>query len=153
MIVRIMAIVIERLPELAGMSTRERRRLANAVSVPDDFLEQIAVSVDHSPEVGTFHGITSNESRDMIVFSRVYYAFGEQIVQLGRSIQGAVTERRYDVCQRALAVYGSVKSANRPNRKPAVSNAASLRSALGRSGRGRKTTDVQAPDTPVAVKK
>jgi len=151
MIVRIMAIVTERLPELAGTSKAQRRRLATAASVPDEFLEQIAVSIDHSPGMGTVHEITSDEARDMIVFSRVYNAVGEQLVQLGRAVQDVVVERRYDVGQRALGVYGTVKSANRPNRKPAVSNAASLRRALGRSGR-RKTPAAQAPDTPAAIK-
>lgn len=152
MVVRIMAIVTEHLPELAGTSKVERRRIANAASVPDEFLEQVAVSVDNSPEIGTVHELTSDEARDMIVFSRVYNAFGEQIVQIGRAVQGVVTERRYDVGQRALGVYGTVKSANRPNRKPTVSNAASLRRALGRSGR-RKTPAAQAPDTPAAAAK
>ena len=151
MVVRIMAIVTEHLPELAGTSKVERRRIANAASVPDEFLEQIAVSVDNSPGMASIHDLTSDEARDMIVFSRVFNAFGEQIVQLGRAVQGVVTERRYDVGQRALGVYGTVKSANRPNRKPTVSNAASLRRALGRSGR-RKTPAAQAPDTPAAIK-
>jgi hypothetical protein len=151
MVVRIMAIVIERLPELAGTSKAQRRRIANAASVPDEFLEQVAVSIDNSPGMGSVHDLTSDEARDMIVFSRVYYAVGEQIVQLGRAVQDVVTERRYDVGQRALGVYGTVKSANRPNRKPTVSNAASLRRALGRSGR-RKTLAAPAPDAAAANK-
>ena len=152
MVVRIMAIVTERLPELAGTSKAQRRRIANAASVPDEFLEQIAVSVDNSPEIGSVHDITSAEARDMIVFSRVYNAVGEQLMQLGRAVQDVVVERRYDVGQRALGVYGTVKSANRPNRKPTVSNAASLRRALGRSGR-RKTPAAPAPDTPATATK
>jgi len=151
MIVRIMAIVTEHLPELAGTSKVQRRRLANAASVPDEFLEQIAVSIDNSPGMGAVHELSSDEARDMIVFSRVYIAFGEQLVHLGRAVQDVVTERRYDVGHRALGVYGTVKSANRPNRKPTVSNAATLRRALGRSR--RKTPAAQAPDTPAAETK
>ena len=153
MIVRIMAIVTERLPHLTGRTAGELRRVAGVAAVPDDFFEQVAVAVDASPAVGDFHGITSEESRDMIVWSRVYENFADQVIQLGKSIHGVVTERRYDVAQRALAVYGSIKSANRTNSKPAVSNAASLRRALGRSGGRRKATAVQAPDTGIAAKK
>ena len=150
-IVRVTAIIAERLPELMGMSKTQRRRLTNAASVPDEFLEQIAVSIDNSPGMGAVHELTADEARDMIVFSRVYDALGQQMVQLGHGIQDVVLARRYDVGQRALGVYGTVKSANRPNRKPTVSNAATLRRALGRAGR-RKTPAAQPPDAPVAVK-
>ncbi|HEY0142304.1 MAG TPA: hypothetical protein VGF48_15505 [Thermoanaerobaculia bacterium] len=145
MVAKIMAIVVEHLPELAGMSKGQRRRLASVAAIPDEFLEQIAVSVDQSPGVGSIHNLTAAEARDMIVFSRVFNAAGEQLVQLGHSVMGVVTERRYDVGQRALGVYGTVKSANRPNRKPTVSNVAALRRALGRSGGRRKTTDAPTP--------
>ncbi|HEY0140621.1 MAG TPA: hypothetical protein VGF48_06985 [Thermoanaerobaculia bacterium] len=152
MVARVMAILVEYLPELTGISKGQRRRLTNAASVPDEFLEQIAVSVDQSPGVGSIHDLTADEAREMIVFSRVYNAAGEQIVQLGHSVMGVVTERRYDVGQRALGVYGTVKSANRPNRKATVSNVAALRRALGRT-RGRRTAAEPASDTPVAVTK
>ena len=149
MIVRIMAILSERLPELAGKSTGERRRLTNAASVPDEFLEQIGIAVDNSPGASTLHEITSAETRDMIVFSRVYFAFGDQIEQIGRSIKDVVTERRHNLGQRALAVYASMKGANRPGLKPTVSNAAALRRALGRTrGSRRKTADVPVPGAP-----
>ena len=135
MMAQIRAMVLERLPGLGGMSASERRRLLNAASVPDDFLEQVAIAIDGAPDVGAANRITSEESRGAIGFSRVYFAFADQLVQLAQDVTATVLAIRHDIGQRALGVYGTVKSVNRPNRKPAVSNAAALRRALGRSGR------------------
>lgn len=145
MMVQIRAMVLQRLPGLGGMSASERRRLLNAASVPDDFLEQVAIAIDAAPEVGVANRITSEESRGAIAFSRVYFAFADQLVQLAHDVTATVLAIRHDVGQRALGVYGTVKSVNRPNRRPAVSNAAALRRALGRSGRRRAVAKEPAP--------
>jgi hypothetical protein len=74
------------------------------------------------PELGVPNRITSGESREVIGFSRVYFAFADQLVQLVQDVPATVLELRHDGGERALGVYGTVKSVNRPNRKPAVPN-------------------------------
>ena len=106
------------------------------------------MTVDDSPDIGVTHELTSPEVRDTIEFSRVYLAFADQLEELVRNVRATVAERRWNVGQRALGVYGTVKSANRPTRKLAVANAAALRRALGRKGGRRKTPGAAAPDAP-----
>jgi hypothetical protein len=146
MMARIKTIVAERLPGIGETTVTSRRRLNAVSSLGDDFLVQIVVAIDDSPEAGVMNGITTVEVRDIIVFSGEYLKFAEQLETLAKSVRDIVAEKRYDVCQRALGVYGVVKSVRRPNRKPAQSNVAALRRTLGR-GRRRKTVDPPLTDS------
>jgi hypothetical protein len=135
MIERIKAIVRERFQNLVDGSPRSRRRLVGVASVPDEFLEEVSAAIDNTPEAGVMNRITSAEARDMIVYSRVFEAFARQLGRLGRSVSFTVAEQRHDVAQRALGVYGTLKSANRPDRSfDALSSATPLKRALGRGG-------------------
>jgi hypothetical protein len=147
MIVEIEMIVARHLPNLANVSGEVLRRQLSVASVPDDFLEEIAVTIDATPGVGEINLISSTEARDTIPFTRVFHAFAGQLELLARRVRVAVAERRHDVVQRALGVYGTVKGANRPNRKQAIPNVASLRRALGRTGR-RKPAEAESTKKP-----
>jgi hypothetical protein len=146
MITRIKAIVAERLPGIVATTVTNRRRLNSAASLPDDFLVQIIVAIENKPEAGVMNNITTAELRDVIAFSSEYLKFAGELEMIVRSVRAIVAETRYDVCQRALGVYGVVKGIERPNRKPAQSNAKALRLALGR-GRRRKTAEPPPTET------
>lgn len=146
MITRIKAIVAERLPGIGETTVTNRRRLAFTTSVSDDFLVQTIVAIGNTPEAGVMNNITTDELRDVIAFSSEYLKFAGELETVVRSVRAIVAETRDDVCQRALGVYAVVKGIERPNRKPALSNAKALRLALGR-GRRRKTTTEPLTDT------
>ncbi|HEY0156155.1 MAG TPA: hypothetical protein VGF28_02570 [Thermoanaerobaculia bacterium] len=146
MMSRIKGIVAERLPGIVETTVTSRRRFNSVAAVPDDFLEEIVVSIVDTPEAGAMNNITPVELRDIMVFSSVYLKFASRLETLAQSVRNIVAEKRYDVCQRALGVYGVVKGLRRPNRKPAQSNVDKLRRALGR-GRRRKTSEPLLTDS------
>lgn len=137
------AMVIERMPDLTIIPAAERRRLNAVASLPDDFLETIAVTVEETPEVGAPNRLTALEVRDLLVFSRVYYAFADQLEELVQNIRATVLSRRHEVGQRALGVYGIAKSVNRRSGKQFVPNVPTMRRTLGRVG--RKKTEAPVP--------
>jgi hypothetical protein len=65
---------------------------------------------------------------------------------MAQDVTATVLALRHDVGQRALGVYGTVKSVTRPNRELIVSNATALRRGLGRSG--RRKAAVKEPPPP-----
>ena len=138
--------VAGRLPLLENVTTVELRRLVSAASVPDEFLEQIAGTIDNSPVVGVANEITAAEPRDVIEFSRVYFTLADGLEQLSRDVRAVVLKVRHDVGQRALGVYGTVKSINRSNRKQLVSNTTALSRALGRTRRKAKPAKTPPAD-------
>jgi len=148
MVARIQVILQERLPSLGATTAASRRRLTSAASVSDEFLYEVIVALQQSPEAGVLNRITEDEVRDTIEFCAEYITLASQLETIARSVRTVVAEKRYDLGQRALGVYAVMKGVQRPNRKPALSNAAALRRTLGR-GRPRKVTKAVSPgDAP-----
>lgn len=145
------AMLMERIPDLTIIPPKERRRLGSVAAVPDEFLETVAVTVDETPEVGAPSRLTGSEVRDVIAFSRVYYAFADQLEVLVQNIRGTIVARRHDIAQRALGVYGIAKSVNRRNAKQFVPNVPTMRRTLGRVTR-KKTAVPTLPEEEVPPK-
>jgi hypothetical protein len=141
---RILAIVAERLPNVGTATVKDRRRISTVAAIPDDFLLQIVDAIVEKPEAGAMNNITPDEVHDTIAFSSEYVRFAEQMEAIGRNVRAIVASKRFDLGQRALGVYGVFKSVDRPGQ--ALSKATTLRRALGRSGR-RKKSDAPPPLT------
>jgi len=98
--------VAERLPILGNLTTVELRRLVSAASVPDEFLEGIAGTIDNSPVVGVANEIRRGTPRRDRVQPGALHV-GGRLEQLARDVRSVVLKVRHDVGQRALGVYGT----------------------------------------------
>ena len=148
-IVALEAMLRELLPGFTFLPTAQRRRITNAGSVPDDFLEAVAVAVESTPNVAGPIPITPIELRDAILSSRAFLSLADQLELMARGVRETVAERRAEIGKRALATYGVARSANRHlDLSVAVPHFANMRRALGRTGR-KKRPGEPAPTPPI----
>ncbi len=124
-----------------------RRKITTSASVPDSFLEAVAVACVASPHLSEANEITPAELRACITFSRAYKSVANEYVVIARGLLDTVAEHRNSVAQRARRVYSMVKDLNHPEeRELLVPHAEDMRRTLGR---GRpKRVKVPAPGTP-----
>lgn len=129
-----------------------RRKITPAASVPDPFLEAVAVACDASPHLGVASQVTTAELRDTITFSRAFTSVANELMVVARGFLDTVAERRNQVGQRALRAYSMAKSINRPeDRELLIPHLANMQRTLGR-GRKRVAATPPAPPAPPAQK-
>jgi hypothetical protein len=133
---RILAAVAERLPVLPALSNADRRRMISVASIPDSFLESVASSTETTPEIGLPNQFTAADVRDFLAFSRNYLPAADVLAEVLRGMRDTVLVRRYEIVQKALGVYATAKSVQRPNRQ-IVPNLTTMRRSLNR-GRRKK---------------
>lgn len=139
--------------------TADRRRKINvSASLPDEFLEAVAVACDASSHLASSSQLTGIEVRDAINFSRAFLSVADELEILARGLRGTVALKRAEVGVRALRAYTLAKTLNRPDdRQLLIPHLAKLRAALGRSGVNKKKPvpedDAVKPDVPVSAKK
>ena len=148
-IVALETMLRELLPGFTFLPTAQRRRITTAGSVPDDFLEAVAVAVESTPNVAGPIPITPIELRDAIRSSRAFLSLADQLELMARGVRETVAEARAEVGKRALATYGVARSVNRHlDLTLAVPHFANMRRALGRTGR-KKRPGEPAPTPPI----
>ena len=149
-IVTLEATLRELLPGFTFLPTAQRRRISNAGSVPDDFLEAVAVAVESTPNVGAPMQITPAELRDAIRSSRAFLSLADQLELMARGVRETVAEQRGEIGKRALATYGVARSVNRHlDLTVAVPHFANMRRALGRSGRKKRPGEPTPAPPPI----
>ncbi len=141
-IVTLEAMLRELLPGFTFLPTAQRRRITTAGSVPDDFLEAVAVAVESTPNVAGPIPITPIELRDAILSSRAFLTLADQLELMARGVRETVVERRAEVGKRALATYGVARTVNRHlDLSVAVPQFNNMRRALGRTGRKKRVVE------------
>jgi hypothetical protein len=148
LIVTLEATLRELLPGFTFLPAAQRRRITTAGSVPDDFLEAVAVAVESTPNVAGLIPITPAELREAIRSSRAFHSLADQLELMARGVRETVAEQRGAIGKRALATYGVARSVNRHlDVTVAVPHFATMRRALGRTGR-KKRPGEPAPTPP-----
>ncbi|HUP63305.1 MAG TPA: hypothetical protein VNA69_23145 [Thermoanaerobaculia bacterium] len=144
------AMIHAQLPGFTHIPTDRSRRLPNVGAVSDGFLESVAVAVESEPNVGVPSEIAPEEVRDAIDSSRTFNSLADQLELAARGVRATVAERRASICKRALAAYGIAKHVNR-HINPRQAHVASMRRALGRSGKKKALAQTPpATQPPVA---
>lgn len=128
------------------ITTARRHAIANSASVPDAFLKSTAIVCDAQPELGISAGITSEELRKVIDFTRAFNSVADELELLARGLRDTVAEQRFSVADRALHVYALAKTFNRPGaRVMLMPHLKTLKRDLGRS---RTKVIEPPPETP-----
>lgn len=125
-----------------------RRKITAAASLPDSFLEAVAVACDASPHLASSSQVTPAELREAINYGRAFTSVANELSVMTRGFLDTVAEHRNEVGQRALRAYSIAKSINRPeDRELLIPHLANMQRALGR---GRPTKRAVAPAPPTA---
>ena len=123
-----------------------------ARTVPNEFLEASAVASESETTMQTTTGLDPARTRLVITRNLRFEPLAAAADALARDIRYNMTLERSDVVQQALQVYSLAKSYTRNARGASlVAHVKTMQSALGRSGRTRKTTTPvpkQAPAPP-----
>jgi hypothetical protein len=134
-------------------SQGRRRQITNSASVPDAFLQSVAIACDAAPELASAAHITSVELRKAIEFTRAYHSVADELELLAKGLRDTVAERRADVGRRALHVYNLAKSFNSgADRVVLIPHLKNMKRDLGKS-RSKPATEQPEPSTPTPIKK
>lgn len=127
----------------------QRRKLNTAASLPDRFLQSVAVACDASSHLAGSSQITGSELRDTIAFARAYTSVADELEVIARGLRDTIAARRGDVGQRALRAYSMAKSINRPSdREVLIPHVNEMKRALGRGRRSKNTVPGAPPVAP-----
>jgi len=144
--------------EITGTKTllkgKQMRKLINPASLPDDFLEAVAVALDAYPNLALASGVSAAEIRDLIAFSRANRPVVDEYRIAATSLLQEILTRRAHTGQQALKVYDMVQAMNRPNDQAMlVPHITAMRRALGNRGRKKAQTPTEppVPVTPAPV--
>lgn len=134
----------------AHLSSTRRRKITSSASLPDAFLQAVAVACDATPHLASSSQISGAEIRDGLGFSQAYTSVADELELLARGLRGTVANRRFDLGQRALRAYGMAKSINRPeDRELLIPHLADMKRTLGR-GRRHAAAVPPAEEVPIA---
>lgn len=144
--------VYQILPGLVSTPVEGTKTMSFARTVPNEFLEASAVASESETTMQTTTGLDPARTRLVIARNLRYEPLAAAADALARDIRYNMTLERWDVVQQALQVYGLAKTYTRNARGASlVAHVKTMQSALGRSGRTRKTTTPvpkQAPAPP-----
>jgi hypothetical protein len=127
-----------------------RRKLTSTASLPDAFLQSLAVACDASPVLGVSAQLTANELREAIEYKRVYSSLADELELLAKGLRDTIAEHRSDIGQRALRAYEIAKRLARPDdRKALVPHLQNMKRDLGRSRSKVAVVVGPVPATPI----
>lgn len=133
------------------VSSKHRRSINAAATVPDRFLEAVAVACDAVAHLASGSLVTGAELRDTVAFARAYTSLADELERLARGMRDTVAVRRSDAGSRALRAYSVAKSYNRPSDlEPLIPHLREMQRALGR-GRPSSRTASPVPPVPTPV--
>jgi hypothetical protein len=139
-------------------SPNETRRLANAASVPPEFVELAAVALTNSNDLAAGKA-SPVEMRDQMTYAGAYDPVADELEALAQFLRHSTTAARNKAGRAALMVYSLVKRlAKSPEHGDLAPLVADMERALGkreRIARGkaarRKTEGEAAHPAPVVV--
>ena len=143
---------VRAMQEITGTKTllpaKQTRKLLNVASLPDDFLEAVAVAIEAYEKLALVSEVTAAEIRELIAYSRANRPVVDELRLAGTSLLQDIMTRRAHVGQQALKVYYVAQGLNRPNDKAMlVPHITAMRRALGKAK--RKAAPPAEPPTPV----
>ena len=129
----------------------DARTLNAAKSVPDAFLEEVAVAIEASEHLAQASQVTPAELRDIASFS---IAFGPVVTEMDivdRAVRLVFAKKRAGVCKRALQTYDLAKGfARRTDRQVLMPRLDAMQAALGKKRSAKRATT--EPVQPVVEK-
>ena len=126
-----------------------RRKISSAATVPDAFLEAIAVACEASVQLAAASELSASDLRSVITFARAFTSLANEMALVAKGLSDTIAEHRYTLGQRALRAYAIAKSINKPEeRELLIPHLENLRRALGRVGRPRVAAKPEPPATP-----
>ena len=132
------------------LPTKQSRKLIHAASLPDDFLEAVAVAIDAYEKLALISDVTAAEIRELIAYSRANRPVVDELRLAATSLLQDILTRRAHVGQQALKVYQIVQGLNRPNDKAMlVPHITAMRRALGKAKRKAAPPEQPVPPAPV----
>jgi hypothetical protein len=112
----------------------ESRRLANAASVPPEFIELSAVAVANQRALERGDAITPAEVRDLLSYATSYEPVADAMEALAQFIRHSARVARHKAGSEALITYSlAQRLAKRPATADLAPHVADMRRALGRS--------------------
>ncbi len=143
----------QNIPNLVIPETRDaRRRLANAASVPPEFIELASMAVkSHAPLVrGGGQDLAQNS--DLKSFAEAYGPLGDELEALTSFVKHSVTKAMNTVGTEALTTYALARRlSKRPESADLIPHVDAMRKALGKRIRKSKSKPAPKPATPVAA--
>jgi len=143
----------ERIPHLVIPETRDaRRRLANAASIPAQFVELVSMAVkSHAPLVrGGGQDLARNA--DLKSFAEAYGPVGDELEALTSFVKHSVTKAMNTVGSEALTTYAlALRLSKRPESADLIPHVDAMRKALGKRIRKSKSKPAPKPANPVTA--
>ena len=130
-----------------GFAPKGRRRSIGTVSsLPEEFLQLVAASLDVNPALGQSYGITALEVREALSFGREFTNAATETRLVAKGMEDTVAERLADVGDKCLRFYYAAKRATpRGAVASSVPHLAEMTRALG-MGRKKKKKPAPPPD-------
>jgi hypothetical protein len=109
------------------------RALNASKSVPDGFLEEVAVAIEASTHLAQSSQIQPEELRDTASFSVAFLPVVEEMAIVYRGLRLTVAKKRAGPCKRALQTYELAKTfGRRTDRQILMPHVDAMQKALGR---------------------
>lgn len=138
--------ILEQIPGFTFPAQGARRKINFTASVPDQFLEAVAMAIEASPALAGAAQTTANDLRNAIAFERAFSSLADDLEVEAHAVRYTIANTRSDAGRFALQAYFMAKGLNRPtDRQVLVPHLAKMAKALGRRKIGGGTP---APATP-----
>lgn len=132
----------------ALLTTERRRRIVVSGHVDDDYLRNVAVLLEHHPELAATARLTADEIREHLRFTGAYQGVGRELVLHGHKMTDTIINERASIGQRALHVHQIARTINHP---PGSASVVPHLEALDRDfTRGRRRRRARAEENPPA---
>jgi hypothetical protein len=134
------------LPDFVPAPVEGIKAMRAAGAIPDGFLEASAVAAEKDATMLSTTGLDPARTRLVITRNLRFEPLAAAAEALARDIRYNMFRERWDVVQQALQVYNLAKGFTRNARAGSlVAHVKTMQSALGRTGRPRKTKAVSTP--------
>ncbi len=136
----------EKIPNLVIPESKSARtRLANAASVPKEFVELVTVAVKSKPVLVRASGQDLAQDKDLSDYAAAYGPVADELEALASFVRHSVTLALNKVGSEALITYSLARRlSKRPERADLLPHVEDMAKALGRGGR-RKAKAQPAP--------
>jgi hypothetical protein len=125
-----------------------RTKIGTTSSLPEEFLQQMAVACDASPAFSVKAELTGTEIRNGLDFAREFTNLGKETHLVAKGVEDTVAEILAEIGKRALAAYKVAQNLNEPGQKETIlPHLVEMQRTLGRGRPKKRKTD--ATGTPV----
>lgn len=130
-------------------SKTERRRLSNAASVPQEFVEATMVAAKNTPALSRVGAVDADATRDLMAFAEAYGPVANELEALAHFVRHSITAAKNKVGSDALTTYAlTQRLAKRPETADLAPLADAMSRTLGRRRRAKTSAPAHAPQAP-----